>query len=76
MYAATKVAQEHLAASWATALSAAFGGPEPVVTGDFRAGDVRYIVAAADRARDDLGFTATEAFDAGMAEFAAVPLRR
>jgi dTDP-L-rhamnose 4-epimerase len=59
----------------ATALATAFGGPAPVVTGDFRTGDVRHIVAAADRARDDLGFQATEPFDAGMAEFAVAPLR-
>jgi dTDP-L-rhamnose 4-epimerase len=47
---------------------------EPVVTGEWRAGDVRHVyasVAAAER----LGFRAAEDFDAGMEEFAAAPLR-
>jgi dTDP-L-rhamnose 4-epimerase len=47
----------------------------PLVTGEWRAGDVRHIVAAPDRAAAQLGFRAREGFDAGMAEFAAAPLR-
>jgi dTDP-L-rhamnose 4-epimerase len=47
----------------------------PQVTGEWRAGDVRHIVAAPDRAAERLGFRATEGFAAGMAEFAAAPLR-
>ena len=60
----------------ATTLAAAIGGPSPVVTGEFRAGDVRHITASPDRARRDLGFVARVPFGAGMAEFATAPLRR
>lgn len=56
----------------AEALSAACDGPRPVVTGSYRLGDVRHIVASPVRAAADLGFTAQIAFEHGMAEFAAV----
>jgi dTDP-L-rhamnose 4-epimerase len=61
----------------ATALADAIGpgAPAPVVTGEFRLGDVRHVFAAADRARAELGFAAQEEFAAGMAEFARAPLR-
>ena len=58
----------------ARALAAVYDGPAPVVTGAFRLGDVRHIVASPARARADLGFTAVIPFAAGMAEFAAVPV--
>ncbi len=45
--------------------------PRPVVTGDFRLGDVRHVFACADRARDALGFSAAEDFAAGMRELSA-----
>ena len=48
---------------------------EPVVTGQWRAGDVRHVFASADAAADRLGFHAQEDFDAAMHEFAAAPLR-
>ncbi len=47
----------------------------PTITGEFRRGDVRHVYASAERARRDLGFTAQEEFEVGMAEFAAAPLR-
>ncbi|HYI19204.1 MAG TPA: NAD-dependent epimerase/dehydratase family protein, partial [Solirubrobacteraceae bacterium] len=47
----------------------------PRVTGEWRAGDVRHIVASPERARERLGFAAQEDFAAGMEEFAAAPLR-
>jgi len=47
----------------------------PVVTGGFRLGDVRHVVAAPTRARDELGFTARTSFAEGMQEFARAPLR-
>ncbi len=53
----------------ATALSKACDGPSPVVTGDYRLGDVRHIVASPERAEADLGFRASVAFEEGMAEF-------
>ena len=59
----------------APALAGAFGGPAPVVTGEYRLGDVRHIVASPDNAARDLGFEAQIRFGAGMAEFARAPLR-
>jgi dTDP-L-rhamnose 4-epimerase len=57
----------------AAALSRALGGPQPEVTGAFRAGDVRHILASAARATRELGFHAEIGFAAGMAEFATTP---
>jgi dTDP-L-rhamnose 4-epimerase len=63
----------------ARALHAAMGsagdGLAPVVTGEYRLGDVRHVFASARRAADVLGFEALEDFDAGMAEFATARLR-
>jgi dTDP-L-rhamnose 4-epimerase len=50
-------------------------GPAPVITGDFRLGDVRHVFASAQKAEAQLGFTAQEDFAAGMAEFSRAPLR-
>jgi dTDP-L-rhamnose 4-epimerase len=59
----------------ATALAAALGGPEPEVTGEFRLGDVRHIVASPARATAELGFTAAIDLAAGVTEFAHAALR-
>ena len=59
----------------ASALAQAVGGTDPVVTGEWRAGDVRHVFASAEAAASGLGFRAVEDFEAGMAEFAAAPLR-
>jgi len=48
---------------------------EPVVTGQWRAGDVRHVFASPERATRQLGFTAAEDFEAGMREFAEAELR-
>ena len=48
---------------------------EPVVTGGWRAGDVRHVFASPDAAAERLGFRGDEDFEAGMREFAAAPLR-
>ncbi|MEP6666710.1 MAG: NAD-dependent epimerase/dehydratase family protein, partial [Nocardioidaceae bacterium] len=47
----------------------------PEVTGEFRSGDVRHIVASPARASDQLGFTATVLPADGLRAFARVPLR-
>lgn len=47
----------------------------PTVTGEWRTGDVRHIVASPRRAEELLGFTAEIGFAEGMAEFATAPLR-
>lgn len=54
----------------AAAMSSAVGGPPPVVTGQFRVGDVRHITASAQRARDELGWQPAVSFADGMAELA------
>ena len=48
---------------------------EPVVTGGWRAGDVRHVFASAAAAAERLGFRGAEDFDAGMREFAGASLR-
>jgi dTDP-L-rhamnose 4-epimerase len=67
--------EPHTIGEMAAALTEAFDGPPPDTTGDFRAGDVRHIVASPARAAAELGFTAQTAFAVGMKEFAAAPLR-
>ncbi|MEW2353286.1 NAD-dependent epimerase/dehydratase family protein [Spirillospora sp. NPDC029432] len=59
-------------ADMAEALADVYGGPAPQVTGGFRLGDVRHIVASPKRARDELGFVAEVPFSEGMAGFAGV----
>ncbi len=67
--------EPHTVGEMAGALAAAFGGIEPVVTGEYRLGDVRHIVASPEGAARDLGFRAQTCFADGIAEFARVPLR-
>jgi dTDP-L-rhamnose 4-epimerase len=68
--------EPHTVGEMATALAAAFGGElEPVVTGEYRLGDVRHVVASPAAAAADLGFGAQIRFAEGMAEFAHAPLR-
>jgi dTDP-L-rhamnose 4-epimerase len=61
----------------AAALADAAGrdAPRPIVTGQYRLGDVRHVFASAERSERVLGFKAREDFRAGMAEFARAPLR-
>lgn len=66
----------HTIGEMATCLAAASNGPAPIVTGEYRLGDVRHIVASPARATAELGFTATVDFADGMREFASAPLRR
>ena len=47
----------------------------PEVTGGYRAGDVRHIVASPERAATELGFRARVAPEEGLAAFATAPLR-
>jgi dTDP-L-rhamnose 4-epimerase len=59
----------------ARALAEARGGDVPVVTGEYRSGDVRHIVASPERAAEVLGFRAGIRPDDGIREFAFAPLR-
>jgi dTDP-L-rhamnose 4-epimerase len=47
----------------------------PEVTGGYRLGDVRHIVASPERARAELGFAARITPEQGLREFATAPLR-
>jgi dTDP-L-rhamnose 4-epimerase len=69
--------EPHTIADMAHALAAAFKdeGIAPVVTGEYRLGDVRHVVAAPDLAAEALGFRAETAFAEGMEAFANAPLR-
>ncbi|HZQ57200.1 MAG TPA: NAD-dependent epimerase/dehydratase family protein [Acidimicrobiales bacterium] len=66
----------HTVGDMAAALAAASGtGLQPAISGRWRIGDVRHIVASAERAARVLGFRAEIGFAEGMAEFAGAPLR-
>jgi dTDP-L-rhamnose 4-epimerase len=68
--------EPHTVGEMAAALAVAFGGGlEPVVTGEYRLGDVRHVVASPAAAAADLGFRAQIRFAEGMAEFARAALR-
>ena len=49
--------------------------PSPVVTGQYRLGDVRHVFADPARATEQLGFTAEIGLEEGMHEFATAELR-
>jgi dTDP-L-rhamnose 4-epimerase len=51
-------------------LAEALGGPVPVVTGQFRLGDVRHVTASSERLRTELGWTPQVEFADGLKEFA------
>jgi dTDP-L-rhamnose 4-epimerase len=55
---------EHMAKEW--------GGPQPVVTGDFRLGDVRHVTASSAKIADELGWRAAVRFEDGVRELAAM----
>lgn len=67
--------QPHTIGQMATALAAAHGGPAPVVTGEYRLGDVRHVTADSRRLRDELGWKPEVGFAEGMARFATASLR-
>ncbi|RKR73321.1 NAD-dependent epimerase/dehydratase family protein [Frondihabitans australicus] len=50
-------------------------GPTPVVTGEFRLGDVRHVTASSRRIADELGWSARVGFLEGMHEMRTAPLR-
>lgn len=54
----------------ANALAGAVGGPSPVITGEFRLGDVRHITADSSRLRRELGWAPQVEFADGLAELA------
>jgi dTDP-L-rhamnose 4-epimerase len=61
----------HTVADLARAIGASINPRlQPVVTGGWRRGDVRHVVASPHRAAESLGFVAAVGFDDGMAELA------
>jgi len=58
----------------ASALAEVLGGPDPVVTGEFRLGDVRHITADSALLRRELGWRPEISFEDGMRELASEPV--
>ncbi|MFF6806396.1 NAD-dependent epimerase/dehydratase family protein [Streptomyces sp. NPDC012616] len=67
--------EPHTVGEMARALAAAHGGREPVVTGEYRLGDVRHITADSSRLRAELGWKPQVGFQEGMREFASAGMR-
>ncbi|MEU9190991.1 NAD-dependent epimerase/dehydratase family protein [Streptomyces sp. NPDC048484] len=67
--------EPHTVGEMAWALATAHGGPDPVVTGEYRLGDVRHITADSSRLRTELGWKPEVRFEEGMREFAVARLR-
>ncbi|MEU3019279.1 MULTISPECIES: NAD-dependent epimerase/dehydratase family protein [unclassified Nocardiopsis] len=65
----------HTIGEMALALATAHGGPRPVVTGEYRLGDVRHITASSERLMRELSWRPEVGFAQGMAEFARSELR-
>jgi dTDP-L-rhamnose 4-epimerase len=64
--------EPHTVGEMAEVLALASGpaAPSPIVTGEFRLGDVRHVFASPDRAAAELGFRAEVQFADGMRRFA------
>ncbi|MCX3061691.1 NAD-dependent epimerase/dehydratase family protein [Streptomyces beihaiensis] len=60
----------HTVGEMARVLARACDGPEPVVTGEFRLGDVRHVTADSGRLRAELDWKPDVGFREGMAAFA------
>lgn len=59
----------------AQALTSVVGGAPPVITGEYRSGDVRHITASSDRARAELDWSPAVDLATGMRDFATARLR-
>ncbi|NIK58646.1 NAD-dependent epimerase/dehydratase family protein [Kribbella shirazensis] len=55
----------------AAELCRAYDAPPPIVTGDYRLGDVRHITASSDRIRHELGWKPSYDLSAGVADLVA-----
>lgn len=65
----------HTIGDLAAALAAALDGPKPIVTGEFRLGDVRHITASNRRACDELRWQTAVSFADGVRALATAPDR-
>jgi dTDP-L-rhamnose 4-epimerase len=59
----------------AAALADVLGGPEPIVTGEYRVGDVRHITADSSRLRTEFGWAPRVEFGTGMRQLAELLAR-
>lgn len=76
--AAYNIASGHPITIAEVAAHVAAGAPRPItprVTGEYRLGDVRHVVASPARAAAELGFRAVVTPESGLAAFATAPLR-
>ncbi|MCX5424462.1 NAD(P)-dependent oxidoreductase [Streptomyces sp. NBC_00078] len=67
--------EPHTVGEMARELAQAYGGPEPVVTGEYRLGDVRHITADSALLRAESGWKPEVGFEEGMREFARAGMR-
>ncbi|MFD1044467.1 NAD-dependent epimerase/dehydratase family protein, partial [Kibdelosporangium lantanae] len=67
--------EPHSIGDVAAELASAGGAPRPVVTRQYRIGDVRHIVASPDRLTTETGWRPKVGFTEGMKEFASAPVR-
>ncbi|MFD5703842.1 NAD-dependent epimerase/dehydratase family protein [Streptomyces lasiicapitis] len=67
--------EPHTVGEMARALADAYEGPAPVVTGEYRLGDVRHVTADSARLRAAFGWKPEVGFADGMREFARAALR-
>ena len=65
----------HTIGDIAAALSKSSTGAAPIVTGEYRLGDVRHITASSQLIKSELGWAPTVGFEEGMSELATAPLR-
>ncbi|MEV6315538.1 NAD-dependent epimerase/dehydratase family protein [Streptomyces sp. NPDC051776] len=68
--------EPHTVGEMAQALASAYDGPGPVVTGEYRLGDVRHVTADSSRLRAELGWKPEVGFVEGMREFARAGMGR
>ncbi|WP_371791289.1 NAD-dependent epimerase/dehydratase family protein [Streptomyces sp. NBC_01471] len=67
--------EPHTILEMAQQLATAYPGPAPLVTGEYRLGDVRHITASSRRIRSELGWLPSVPFTDGVAEFAHASMR-
>ena len=65
----------HTVGELAAALAEVLHGPAPIITGEYRLGDVRHITASSRRARDELGWRPEVSFAVGVRALATAPSR-
>ncbi len=65
----------HTIGDLATAMATSWDGPPPIVTGEYRLGDVRHVTASSDRIAGELGWVARIRFEDGVDELVSTESR-